>query len=84
MDSDPTILENIIEPFLHNKFYKMAPKGRPPKKKRNITGLQDQPPLATLSNALASDAQPSNKISADPNDVQLRLSAGSSITLGAL
>ena len=54
----------------------MAPKSHPPKKKRNITGLRNQPPLATLSNALASDAQSSNEISAVPNDVQLRLSAG--------
>ena len=47
----------------------MAPKGCPPKKKRNITGLQNQPPP---SNSLATAYQSSsNEISADPNDCDL-------------
>ena len=47
----------------------MAPKGRPPKTKKNITGLWNQPPP---SNSLATaHRSPSNEISADPNDCDL-------------
>jgi hypothetical protein len=46
-------------------------KGRPPKKKRNISGLKNQPKISTVDNPLSKSAE--QEINGDCDDINHRL-----------